>query len=77
MLASIISRLVEKGGKYTSNIGQINIVRPAVDLTVLNNPTLINNRPYYTLNGEGDMVVVGAGISTNHQYSNQWLTGDH
>jgi hypothetical protein len=55
---------VEKGGKYTSNIGQINIVRPAVDLTVLNNPTLINNRPYYTLNGEGDTVVVGAGIST-------------
>ncbi len=55
---------VEKGGKYTSNIGQINIVRPAVDLSVLNNPTLINNRPYYTLNGEGDTVVVGAGIST-------------
>lgn len=55
---------IEKGETYTSDIKNVIITTPAVDLTVLNNPTLINNRPYYTLNGEGDTVVVGAGIST-------------
>lgn len=55
---------IEKGETYTSDIKNVIITTPAVDLTVLNNPTLINNRPYYTLNGEGDTVVVSAGIST-------------
>ncbi|WP_198335381.1 Ig-like domain-containing protein [Psychrobacter celer] len=55
---------IEKGETYTSAIKNVIINTPTVDLTVLNNPTLINNRPYYTLNGEGDTVVVGAGIST-------------
>lgn len=55
---------IEKGEMYTSDIKNVIITTPAVDLTVLNNPTLINNRPYYTLNGEGDTVVVSAGIST-------------
>lgn len=55
---------IEKGETYTSDIKNVIITTPTVDLTVLNNPTLINNRPYYTLNGEGDTVVVGAGLST-------------
>ena len=57
---------VEKGETYTSEIQQVTITTPAVDLTVLNNPNLINNRPFYTLNGEGDTVVVSAGLSTQN-----------
>ena len=70
---------IEKGETYTSNIKNVIITTPTVDLTILNNPTLINNRPYYTLNGEGDTVVVGAGISTettNTPISGQPVTID-
>ena len=55
---------VEKGETYTSAITKVDILTPVVDLTVLNPPNLINNRPFYTLNGEGDTVVVNAALST-------------
>lgn len=57
---------VEKGETYTSVIKQVDILTPAVDLTVLNPPNLINNRPFYTLNGEGGNVVVNAALSTRN-----------
>ncbi|WP_288725871.1 hypothetical protein [uncultured Psychrobacter sp.] len=57
---------VEKSETYTSAIRKIDILTPAVDLTVINPPNLINNRPFYTLNGEGDTVVVNAAISTRN-----------
>lgn len=57
---------VEKSETYTSAIKQVDILTPLVDLTVINPPNLINNRPFYTLNGEGDTVVVNAAISTRN-----------
>lgn len=57
---------VEKGETYTSAITKVDILTPVVDLTVLNPPNLINNRPFYTLNGEGDTVVVNAALSTRN-----------
>lgn len=56
---------VEKGITYFEN-KKVLITTPDVDLTVLNPPNLINNRPYYTLNGEGDTVVVNTGLSTRN-----------
>ena len=64
---------VEKGETYTSDIKSVIITKPAVDLTVLNNPNLINNRPFYTLNGEGDTAVVNVGVST--QTTNVAISG--
>ncbi|GAF54969.1 putative calcium-binding outer membrane-like protein [Psychrobacter sp. JCM 18901] len=57
---------VEKGETYTSAITKVDILTPTVDLTVLNPPNLINNRPFYTLNGEGDTVTVNAALSTRN-----------
>ncbi|KAF0568451.1 hypothetical protein FQV37_859 [Psychrobacter nivimaris] len=57
---------VEKEETYTSTITKVDVLTPAVDLTVLNSPNLINNRPFYTLNGEGDTAVVNAGLSTRN-----------
>ncbi|MGM8900665.1 hypothetical protein, partial [Psychrobacter sp. 1Y4] len=64
---------IEKGETYTSDIKNVTITTPAVDLTVLNNPNLINNRPFYTLNGEGDTAVVSVGVST--QTTNVAISG--
>ncbi|OLF39055.1 MULTISPECIES: Ig-like domain-containing protein [unclassified Psychrobacter] len=64
---------IEKGETYTSDIKNVIITTPTVDLTVLNNPNLINNRPFYTLNGEGDTAVVNVGIST--QTTNVAISG--
>lgn len=54
---------IEKGVTY-SETKKVVITTPDVDLTVVNPPNLINNRPFYTLNGEGDTVVVNAALST-------------
>lgn len=56
---------IEKGVTY-SETKKVVITTPDVDLTVINAPNLINNRPFYTLNGEGDTVVVNAGLSTRN-----------
>ncbi|OXL27126.1 Ig-like domain-containing protein [Psychrobacter sp. DAB_AL32B] len=57
---------VEKDATYNSLAQKVNIITPAVDLTVINAPNLINNRPFYTLNGEGDTAIIQAALSTQN-----------
>ncbi|WP_350559965.1 hypothetical protein [Psychrobacter sp. CAL346-MNA-CIBAN-0220] len=57
---------VEKDNTYNSKVQQVDISTPSVDLTVLNAPNFINNRPFYTLNGEGDTATIQAELSTQN-----------
>lgn len=57
---------VENEATYDSEVQKVNITTPEVDITVLNAPNLINNRPFYTLNGEGDTTVIQAELSTRN-----------
>ena len=54
----------ENGISYNSTAQSVPFTTLFVDLTVLNAPNFINNRPFYTLNGEGDTAVIRAGLST-------------
>ena len=51
---------VEKGITYNSDIKQVNIVTPAIDLEVLNAPNMINNRAEYALDSAGETVSIQA-----------------
>lgn len=51
---------VEKGITYNSDIKQVNIVTPAIDLEVLNAPNTINNRAEYVLDSAGETVNIQA-----------------
>jgi len=55
---------VENEITYKSGAESIPFKNISVDLTVLNAPSFINNRPFYTLNGEGDTTVIRVGLST-------------
>ena len=55
---------VENGITYSSTEQSIPFKNLSVDLTILNAPNFINNRPFYTLNGEGDTSVIQARLST-------------
>ena len=57
---------VENKLSYKSAIQNLAITTPAVDLSILNAPNLINNRPFYTLNGEGDAATIQAVLSTQN-----------
>lgn len=57
---------VEKNITYRSSTQQVAISTPAVDLTIVNPPNFINNRPFYVLNGEGDEALVQTKLSTQN-----------